>query len=340
MAGRAQDGVMLNANLDGQNLPDGSRDTVATQRSSETEHALHQPDKAQLEALAKTLASSVMEKQRQTSNGQVIQRADHISADSKAGLAFFLLNDLLDECMFDVYTETHKQLKLTSSLCQICGTRCRKHVVQPNTDIFGNAYNSLNLPLYECLNCGKMFPAGRYAPHLEKCLGLAGRASSRVANRRMGSASPYTSANSDDFGFGSDSDGGSGDQRKKKKLTNGKSSPSKAKKSRSFFDVESTITKARASKLSQSTTADSYPPSRRNSAPTSPTTPTSTDNLSDLSSSNHAVEPLHPHHGHALKAGTGLVKSVFAGGGGTDMQRSFSAPSRRPMNGSANDESH
>lgn len=57
-------------------------------------------------------------------------------------------------------------------------------VTRPGADIFGNCYAANNLPSYECVNCHKMVAAGRYAPHLEKCLGLAGRQSSRVANRR------------------------------------------------------------------------------------------------------------------------------------------------------------
>ncbi|KAF7725474.1 Ataxin-7-like protein 3, partial [Apophysomyces ossiformis] len=46
-------------------------------------------------------------------------------------------------------------------------------------------YNVGNLPSYECVNCRKTIAASRYAPHLEKCLGLAGRQSSRVATRRQ-----------------------------------------------------------------------------------------------------------------------------------------------------------
>lgn len=57
-------------------------------------------------------------------------------------------------------------------------------VSRPGCDVYGNTYAANNLPSYECVNCHKMIAAGRYAPHLEKCLGLAGRQSSRVANRR------------------------------------------------------------------------------------------------------------------------------------------------------------
>jgi hypothetical protein len=37
---------------------------------------------------------------------------------------------------------------------------------------------------YDCPLCGAGYPASRYAPHLEKCLGM-GRASSRAARTKV-----------------------------------------------------------------------------------------------------------------------------------------------------------
>lgn len=42
-------------------------------------------------------------------------------------------------------------------------------------DIFGNPKDS-NSEKFECLNCKVQYPASRFAPHLEKCLGLGRRA--------------------------------------------------------------------------------------------------------------------------------------------------------------------
>ncbi|KAI9320716.1 hypothetical protein BX666DRAFT_1225752 [Dichotomocladium elegans] len=103
---------------------------------------------------------------------------------TKATLAYSLLSDLIDECIYDVLFEAHRDIKQAKSICQICQTRCRAYVSRPGCDIYGNSYQANNLPAYECVNCHKMIAAGRYAPHLEKCLGLAGRQSSRVASRR------------------------------------------------------------------------------------------------------------------------------------------------------------
>ncbi|CAO3681438.1 unnamed protein product [Umbelopsis vinacea] len=64
-----------------------------------------------------------------------------------------------------------------------------------------------------------MYPASRYAPHLEKCLGLAGRQSSRVASRRMGSQSPYMAVNmSEDSMGGSDIEPNSFEQKRRRAL--------------------------------------------------------------------------------------------------------------------------
>lgn len=61
-------------------------------------------------------------------------------------------------------------------------------------DVWGKSYTVNNLPSYECVNCQKTIASTRYAPHLEKCLGLSGRQSSRVASRRIGGNSPSFSS--------------------------------------------------------------------------------------------------------------------------------------------------
>jgi hypothetical protein len=38
--------------------------------------------------------------------------------------------------------------------------------------------------MMECTNCNRSFAASRYAPHLEKCLGIAGRGVGRTTGRR------------------------------------------------------------------------------------------------------------------------------------------------------------
>ncbi|KAH8554600.1 hypothetical protein BGW37DRAFT_480333 [Umbelopsis sp. PMI_123] len=151
------------------------------------------------------LAKRIPEVQQNGENKSDKTTEDTTIADSKATIAFSLLENLIEECIFDVLLVVHKDLRTRSSVCQICKTKCQGYVNKAGCDIFGNSFTSANLPSYECVNCHKMFPATRYAPHLEKCLGLAGRQSSRVANRRMGSQSPYMAVNmSEDSMGGSD----------------------------------------------------------------------------------------------------------------------------------------
>nr|XP_057905443.1 ataxin-7-like protein 3 isoform X2 [Doryrhamphus excisus] len=59
-------------------------------------------------------------------------------------------------------------------------------VDQPGLDIFGQVYNQWKNKECECPNCKRLIAASRFAPHLEKCLGM-GRNSSRIASRRLAS---------------------------------------------------------------------------------------------------------------------------------------------------------
>ncbi|KAG2220620.1 hypothetical protein INT45_014050 [Circinella minor] len=173
---------------------------------------------------------------------------------TKATMAYSLLGELIDECIYDVLFEAHRDIKQGNNICQICQTRilsiltinhcCVFIVSRPGCDIYGNTYAANSLPSYECVGCRRMIAAVRYAPHLEKCLGLAGRQSSRVANRRLGSASPFASSAiqssgpSDDHIALSDPETSHSDNKKKKKplsssATNGISRIKKLKTSSS-----------------------------------------------------------------------------------------------------------
>lgn len=38
-------------------------------------------------------------------------------------------------------------------------------------DIFGQTHPPVANEIFECMNCGRSIMAGRFAPHLEKCMG-------------------------------------------------------------------------------------------------------------------------------------------------------------------------
>ncbi|KAG0166669.1 hypothetical protein DFQ28_009911 [Apophysomyces sp. BC1034] len=154
--------------------------------------------------------------------------------NTKAALAFTLLGDLIDECIQDVLFEAHRDIKQSNAICQICQTRCRSYVAQPGFDIFGSSYNVGNLPSYDCVNCHKTIAASRYAPHLEKCLGLAGRQSSRVATRRLGSSPIPSNSSDDNLGSISDPDNSYSSDRKRKKLMSAVNGVSRVKKLKSL----------------------------------------------------------------------------------------------------------
>lgn len=69
------------------------------------------------------------------------------------------------------------------SICLFFFNTFPEIVDQPGVDIFGQVYNQWKNKECECPNCKRLIAASRFAPHLEKCLGM-GRNSSRIANRR------------------------------------------------------------------------------------------------------------------------------------------------------------
>uniref|UniRef100_G1R0E1 Ataxin-7-like protein 3 n=1 Tax=Nomascus leucogenys TaxID=61853 RepID=G1R0E1_NOMLE len=95
-------------------------------------------------------------------------------------------------------------------------------VDQPGLDIFGQVFNQWKSKECVCPNCSRSIAASRFAPHLEKCLGM-GRNSSRIANRRIANSNNMNKSESDqednddindnDWSYGSEKKGawGSGE---------------------------------------------------------------------------------------------------------------------------------
>uniref|UniRef100_A0A4X1TQU7 Ataxin-7-like protein 3 n=1 Tax=Sus scrofa TaxID=9823 RepID=A0A4X1TQU7_PIG len=69
-------------------------------------------------------------------------------------------------------------------------------VDQPGLDIFGQVFNQWKSKECVCPNCNRSIAASRFAPHLEKCLGM-GRNSSRIANRRIANSNNMNKSESD-----------------------------------------------------------------------------------------------------------------------------------------------
>ncbi|OAY74164.1 SAGA-associated factor 11 homolog isoform X2 [Ananas comosus] len=65
-------------------------------------------------------------------------------------------------------------------------------------DIFGQTHPAIASEIFECMNCGRPIVAGRFAPHLEKCMGKGRKArakatrSSTIARNRHSRGSPVS----------------------------------------------------------------------------------------------------------------------------------------------------
>ncbi|ODM94228.1 SAGA-associated factor 11 [Orchesella cincta] len=64
----------------------------------------------------------------------------------------------------------------------------------PGADIFGNVLSKKYNFECECPKCHRTLAASRFAPHLEKCMGM-GRNSSRIASRRLAASSNNSNNN-------------------------------------------------------------------------------------------------------------------------------------------------
>lgn len=47
-------------------------------------------------------------------------------------------------------------------------------------DVFGQTHPAIAADVVECMNCGRPVVAGRFAPHLEKCMGKGRRARTKI----------------------------------------------------------------------------------------------------------------------------------------------------------------
>mmetsp|Transcript_12153 Transcript_12153/g.31138 ORF Transcript_12153/g.31138 Transcript_12153/m.31138 type:complete len:163 (+) Transcript_12153:286-774(+) len=112
--------------------------------------------------------------------------------------------ELLDSCLLDIAVEAHRaehtgQVRPADAGEGNVETRADtqelEEVMQRNwtssgaagikvtEDVFGQQHPPVASDLVECMNCGRKIVAGRFAPHLEKCLGK-GRGGVRAASRR------------------------------------------------------------------------------------------------------------------------------------------------------------
>ena len=110
-----------------------------------------------------------------------------------------LLDDIIEDAILGVVFEVHmeRKTKLHEIIVGESDDEKYKIIDALDLDIFGQAPGKKN---YECIcpSCNRSLAASRFAPHLEKCMGM-GRNSSRLASRRI-----QTTANKETTGALSD----------------------------------------------------------------------------------------------------------------------------------------
>ncbi|CAA0824997.1 Unknown protein, partial [Striga hermonthica] len=112
---------------------------------------------------------------------------------SNSELLLDVFNELLDSVIIDVASESHRIAKLgldrnldqeEEELRLSLEARARasdpSHSGEANgkyvVDIFGQTHPPIANEIFECMNCGRSIMAGRFAPHLEKCMGKGRKA--------------------------------------------------------------------------------------------------------------------------------------------------------------------
>ncbi|XP_067930469.1 ataxin-7-like protein 3 [Watersipora subatra] len=116
-----------------------------------------------------------------------------------------VLDDIIDNVIFGFSLEIHRMCKKGVLFLEETDKESIEKfriVDVPGLDIFGQELKKSTLECV-CPSCDRLMAASRFAPHLEKCMGM-GRCSSRVASRRI--------ANNIHKQEGSDNDSLAGDE--------------------------------------------------------------------------------------------------------------------------------
>ncbi|XP_072037615.1 ataxin-7-like protein 3 [Amphiura filiformis] len=146
-----------------------------------------------------------------------------------------VLSELMDELILGFCFETHRACKVgTLFLDETDEQNLTEFQIneEPGRDVFGQLPSKKQVECV-CPNCNRNLSASRFAPHLEKCMGM-GRNSSRIASKRIAN-SGILKADSDndeddrdiDWSFALDKKS-STKKTKKEKLSN--NSPRRSKK--------------------------------------------------------------------------------------------------------------
>lgn len=104
-------------------------------------------------------------------------------------MAESILDELVEHLALGLCHQTHRAAKLGYlELEEVAAEEESKYLIvnEPGVDVFGESSTLQVKKQYECTcpHCDRTLAASRFAPHLEKCMGM-GRNSSRIASKRI-----------------------------------------------------------------------------------------------------------------------------------------------------------
>ncbi|GAB4813058.1 hypothetical protein N2152v2_000104 [Parachlorella kessleri] len=119
-----------------------------------------------------------------------LQQEDRVAYQTVAAYT-----SIVDDLINEVALEVHRAIKTgADDLLDVAERQQHSQLAAPPphptpsgrglVDVFGNQVPPIALDQVSCPNCGRKVAAGRFAPHLEKCMGR-GRQASRNAQRRL-----------------------------------------------------------------------------------------------------------------------------------------------------------
>lgn len=135
--------------------------------------------------------------------------------------ANYLYMELLDDAVLGVFLEIHHLYK-SGNLVALDGVPEKSEesyriVELANFDIFGISTAKKTMDCI-CPNCDRPVNAGRFAPHLEKCMGM-GRISSRIASRRLATKEGNSSSSTNTNAAASDDEDEDWSEKRRKKTS-------------------------------------------------------------------------------------------------------------------------
>ncbi|XP_015788667.1 ataxin-7-like protein 3 isoform X1 [Tetranychus urticae] len=147
-----------------------------------------------------------------------------------SNIVLTIYNDILDEILLGVCFEIHRASKLGFLFIDESSPKeDEKYVIidERGLDIFGQAHTQMKKQFdCTCPNCQRSLAASRFAPHLEKCMGM-GRNSSRIASKRIASSTGKTNdSDGEECDNSGDTDWNLGNDNRKPKKRKEKNGPS------------------------------------------------------------------------------------------------------------------